>query len=112
MDTTKTTINIYCLQDPTNGDVFYVGATSSKLKIRLSGHCTLLGYFVGNGFMKSKEDRIQKIMGMGLKPDIILLKTVSQESVDDEECFFYNLFTKLGFKLLQSDKQFQYSRSL
>lgn len=100
-------IKIYCLVDPRNNRIFYVGATACKLKVRLSAHCHVPGFSVG-AILKKKQKLITEIAKEKARPLIVELKVVDFLEVDYWEQYYYYLFKGYGFELLQAEYQFQY----
>lgn len=97
-------VNIYCLINPINDHVFYIGATLNPLKTRLS---SLKG--TGNSNIKSKEI-IKEIKEKGLLPEILLLDIVPFDDATFFEDFYMQLFKSFGFNLTNKHKS-NYSRS-
>lgn len=88
----KRPINIYALVNPTNNSVFYVGATSSPLVVRLSAHCSEI---TGN----NKSKIISEIIKFGSKPKIVMLeKDVPLKSVSSKENFYIRKYGLLQLK--------------
>lgn len=93
--------NIYCLVDPRNGWVFYVGATACKLKTRLSHHMSFRSFRKGK-IMSAREFLIQQIVESGKKPLILLLEEVGIKDRFYVERAYFNAFRSLGTVLIQS----------
>jgi len=105
-------VKIYALLNPIDNNVFYVGATSSELKVRLSAHCSPYCYIdTRPTFGKKKADYIFNLKEYNKAPEIILLEEVNFEDVDRTEEFYYYLFKSYGFTLIQDSKSFNYTKS-
>lgn len=61
-------MNFYCLRDPRDGRVYWVGRTWKKIEYRLSDHCGV-GTKAG-----AREDWIRGLRAVGLRPTIHLLQ--------------------------------------
>jgi hypothetical protein len=104
-------VKIYALLNPIDHNVFYVGATTSELKIRLSAHCSRYCYIDNRPtFGKKKADYIYNLKEYNAVPEIMLLEEVNFEDVDRTEEFYYFLFKSYGFTLIQDSKAFNYTK--
>ena len=99
-------IKIYALVNPLTKQIFYVGATSTEIEVRLSGHLNQARNEIGN---KKRNSVIKDIIKNGDRPEIVLLNTCSKERVDYYESFYYKLFLSIGYDMLQNDNSFTYS---
>lgn len=99
-------VSIYAILDPRDNSVFYVGATSIKLKYRLSQH--IKEGCGKSGMQKRKKDKISSILKSGGVPIIKLLKVVNKCDVDKWKRRYALSFQRKGFELLQHDR-FNYS---
>src|SRR6267142_4047205 len=66
-DSLVMTYRIYCLKNPENNIVFYVGKTTKELKERLSGH---LGSVNSSGGTQAKNDYIKALLAVNQRPII------------------------------------------
>lgn len=108
-------IKIYCLVDPRNNKPFYVGATKTLLKNRLSGHISAAFSFNENiytaKFSASKKHYlIKELINSGIRPNIHQLYTCDIYSVDYYEQFFHELLVSQGFELFNSYLSFDYTK--
>lgn len=85
-------VNIYCLINPLDESVFYVGATFHKIYNRLS--C----YKGGKG-NRSLKEIVKIIQANSMQPEILLLDEVSIKDASFFEDFYMDLFKSFGFKL-------------
>lgn len=85
-------VYIYCLINPLDNNVFYVGATSKELKDRLYAHY----YETSNNRKKFILDEIKM---NNKSAEILLLETVKFNEVTFNENFYINLFRSYGFTL-------------
>lgn len=87
---------IYTLEDPTTGDVKYVGVTTRDLKKRWYDHCS-------NYYLKKCNHRtanwIKSLKSKNLKPIINILDIVDDEFRYKEEMFYISLLKSWGFNL-------------
>lgn len=107
----KRLIKIYALFNPIDKNIFYIGATSSDLNVRLAAHCVPY-YYADNkrSFGKKKSDYIFQLKEYNTKPEIMLLEEVNHDDVDKVEEFYYYLFKSYGFTLIQDKNQFKYTK--
>lgn len=104
---------IYCLIDPRNDELYYIGITYRKLNIRLSSHIGhansdrhMRGY--DNGFICKRHEIVYQLKEIGLKPIIKALFVVDAENAEDCEWLLYKHYKSLGFNLIQSEYRFNY----
>lgn len=104
-------VKIYCIKNPLDNTIFYVGATiQPKLNKRICYHITesIHDYHVFKGEIVGKPQGIRKIkiirsiVAAGLRPIGILLEEVEFDKADEKEQFYHDLFTRLGYELAQS----------
>lgn len=93
LPTVPNNVHIYCLINPINGSVFYVGATSCELNERLKSHLSR------SSGAKAKKDVLYSILALGLNPEILLLETVKFNRATFFEQFYMDLFRSFGFEL-------------
>lgn len=96
-------VNIYCLINPVNENIFYIGATFHKIYERLSA------YKGGKG-NKNLKETVNNIQSIGLQPEILLLDTVGISDASFFEDFYISLFKSFGFSLTNVKKS-DYSQS-
>jgi len=85
-------MKIYCLIDPRNDSVTYVGFTRLNLEERLKAHLADKGN-------TPKIDWLRKLKRVKLKPIIEQLEEVTEENWQDKEKFWIQYFKNEGFKL-------------
>jgi hypothetical protein len=86
---------IYTLQDPISLDIRYIGLTSVKLSVRLSGHCTK-----SKDCNSHKTNWIKKLKMQNQKPIIKELdRANSLEEACDLEIYWIGQFKQWGFDL-------------
>jgi hypothetical protein len=102
-------INIYCLIDPRNNKPFYVGATESNIKHRLSNHISEVKTY-SKDYWSDKIKLIKEIMQDNKRPVVMLLCVCDISSVDHYEAFYYNLFISQGYELLQRAQGLSYAK--
>jgi hypothetical protein len=93
-------VKIYCLIDPRDNLVRYVGYTTSTLQLRLNGHMTSI-------YTKKRTHKINWIFNLksvNLKPTIHLLEEVEFEYGWDAEKYWIEQFKHWGFKLTNSSE--------
>lgn len=102
METNKA--NIYGLFDPRTYLPFYIGVTSKSINNRLSWHITeAKGRFREKGYdIIDKHLLIIEILSLGLRPIAILIEAVEFSEAAHKERHYYNHFSKMGFRLLQT----------
>ena len=105
---------IYCLLDPRNNSIFYVGCTCDlTLRGPLYRHiyeaCANWAYQPGSVYHRKKR-LIKEILFLGEKPLIKALAIVQHELSGICEKFYYNYFTKAGYELIQNPDQLIYER--
>lgn len=88
-----TSVNIYCLFNPLDKTIFYVGATEHTLDFRLNSH------MASHSGSVEKRDVIFKIKEHGLTPEIISLDTVTFKEATFYEQFYMDLFRSFGFDI-------------
>jgi hypothetical protein len=86
-------IKIYCLTDPRNGYIKYIGMTSKDLKQRIRKHLNCKRNF-------KKIKWIKELKYLGLKPIIEQIDTVDFEDWQYWESWYIELFRYYGFELL------------
>jgi hypothetical protein len=87
-------VMIYTLTNPENGEIFYVGRTSTPLKHRLYQH---LGPQSVNGEM---ENYLSQIVSRGIKPVIEELDSVGHNEKHIAEVYWIHQLKAWGFNLL------------
>lgn len=75
---------IYALQNPHNGEIFYIGSTEQSLKMRLKSHYAHLSEYK-SGKRKSNKRYEYLINLLPAKAAIILLKIVQNDDLDEWE---------------------------
>lgn len=90
-------VKIYALINPINSNVFYIGATSGKLYIRLSAHLTCKNN-------NRKYSMVTLIKSLGLRPEMLLLDTVNKRDAAFYEQFYMDLFRSFGFDIVNKRK--------
>lgn len=103
-------INIYCLIHPDTRRPFYVGATMHSITLRLSSHIGEVNIYHMK-YWNDKHRYIYSIIQDGNKPKIRLLKAVPLNEADHYEEFFYKMFIKQGYTLLQASRRFNYKEN-
>jgi hypothetical protein len=101
-------ITIYCLINPLTNEPFYVGATVNPLQVRLSEH--LFSSTCHGGFQQQRHDMMARIMKKKMRPVIFPLVVTTEKRVDYYEEYYYKRYTRMGFKLLQRNDKFSYSK--
>lgn len=96
MDTSKKA-KIYALICPLNNKVVYIGKTINPLSIRLSQH---LNKNIGN---KRKRDWVDTLKIDGLKPRIVLLESISNDSHWNKQEIKW--ISKIGLNNLLNDNK-------
>ena len=89
---------VYYLQNPTTGEIFYVGATETSLKNRLRGHYQHLSESLRG---KRKMNRRMEYLN-NLKPvkaTIHLLEVVTEGNLEEREIFYVRKFREINPKL-------------
>lgn len=105
---------VYCLVDPRNGYVFYVGCTCdlslySALYRHIYEACANWAFQKGSvGYRKKRY--IKEILYLNDKPLIKALAIVQHDLSGFCEKFYYNYFTKFGYELIQNPDQLIYER--
>ena len=94
---------IYCLINPIDNKVFYVGSTIGRIKSRISDH---RNYGAGCGWQAKRHSFIKQIDSSGLKIKWNILIIVNESIRDFAETQSYNFLIKNGHKLLQHGNQF------
>lgn len=94
---TETMVNIYCLINPIDKSVFYVGCTCNKWN-RLAQHLR-----ESKKLDTNKDKTIQKIESFGLNVEILILETCFVMDASFWENFYIDLFKSFGFDLCQSN---------
>lgn len=89
---------IYCLRDPRNNLIRYIGQTTKTLNQRLSSHICL-----AKKTHTHKNKWILSLLKEGINPKIEhLLSCKSAEECNENEIFFIKCFKDLGYKLTNS----------
>lgn len=86
---------IYALADPITNDVFYVGKAREVGK-RLYHHIWEAKTRRETG---AKSDIIRKILSIGLVPNVIVIKEVTENEWKEQECACIQLYKDMGFEL-------------
>ena len=89
------TVNIYGLIDPRTSQLRYVGKTNKSIATRLNGHL----YDRKVGKTTRVGNWIKNLLSDDLKPDIILLETVTESEWVEAEIFWISYFKSLGSNL-------------
>lgn len=99
---------VYALIHPLTNEPFYVGATTTELKYRLSEHISAAKKCLKSdgSLYQEKADLIKSMLAIGRKPEIRLLSTEISENVNRAERDAFLRLSSEGFKLLQSDGRF------
>jgi hypothetical protein len=108
----KRNINIYCLINPINHAVFYVGATVKQLPLRLNEHIYSSKKNYGNGLRMRRSLLIKSIIESGYKVEISLIERVVLSKAKNREKYYYDKFTSEGAELIQSIHCLRYEYSL
>ncbi len=77
-----TEASIYALVDPNTNQIKYIGQTKQRLNERLKSH---LMCYSCNGKMTKKDEWINSLLELGIRPEIRLLKKVKIRFVNTEE---------------------------
>lgn len=110
-------VRIYCLVDPRNNKPFYIGATISKLSIRLSQHIREAKQyvkhppFISNTIGGNKHRLIVEIVNNNHKLNINEVMFTEKCNADHYERFFYLMFKAQGFELLQHECYLNYQKT-
>lgn len=102
-------VQIYALVNPVKQEPFYVGATISPLKTRLSQHLSRMQYTPGETALRRRK-LINELIKKKTPPKIILLATCNENEVDHFESYYYNLFLSAGFDMIQKNNSFVYEK--
>lgn len=101
-DSLVITYRIYCLKNPSNNEIFYVGKTTKKLKERLTGH---IGSINSNGSNQIKNDYIKSILETGARPVIEEIEAIfgtcfiHKAEASAREYYWINHYQSSGIKL-------------
>jgi len=104
-------IKIYVLIDPRNNNIFYVGATTSPLKTRLTQHYSVGRSYKCGEIINRRRDLLDEIRESGFSPTIQMIAETTIDRADEYESKFYYLYKQLGYDMIQSEKGFTYSIS-
>lgn len=86
---------IYYLQNPTTGEIFYIGSTQTSLLSRLRTHYQHLREFE-RGLRNTNKRYVYLQNLKPLKATIHLLEIVTTGNLDERETYFIKLFRKLN----------------
>ena len=89
---------IYYLQNPTTGEIFYIGSTQTSLLSRLRTHYQHLREFE-RGLRNTNKRYVYLQNLKPLKATIHLLEIVTTGNLDERETYFIKLFRKLNANL-------------
>ncbi len=87
-------VKIYCLKDPRDGAIRYVGKTVQKLRCRLASH-----------FCRDRNEKnyteawIKALKNEGIKPIIELIEEVAETVWEAKEKYYIQYYKELGYKL-------------
>lgn len=87
--------SIYCLKDPRDGVVFYVGQTTCSLKKRLIEH-------YASPRTAILRERVEELSALGLRPIIELLEEVPRDRLDAYENYWMGEMAYRGHYLLNA----------
>jgi hypothetical protein len=105
-----TKVKIYSLIDPRTGKPFYVGATQSELKARLSHHVAHAKGDLCTKKLKRRMELIRSILAEGMRPKICLLEVVALSAAGECERKHFMRLKKAGFDMIQGDGNFGYNK--
>ena len=86
-------VKIYALIEPTTKKIRYIGKTAYALNVRLSQHLR------DTNSKTHKFKWINSLKKNNLKPEIILIEEVDEDSWIEKERMYISLFKSLGYKL-------------
>lgn len=97
---------IYVLIDPRDMQIFYVGQTSSELKVRLGMHISEARSFAKEKVQTVSQQKrafVREILAAGEQPIILSVEFVDHSISTDRETFWRRALTQVGCRLLQDD---------
>lgn len=83
---------IYCLIDPRDSRIRYVGQTVRPLVVRLKGH-------IRDGISRPKVEWIKELLALGLRPIIIPIEMTAINDLNNRELYWINKLIQSGAKL-------------
>lgn len=106
------TANIYCLINPIDNNVFYVGATVSSVAKRCQQHISEARRASAEPPITPLYVRyncINSIIYNGFLPEFKLLEAVPYDNGQEREVWWYNEMIRRGNKLFQDEYKLNYS---
>lgn len=85
---------IYCLQDPRDNSVRYVGLTKRSIDVRFQDHLN-----EAKRKQHPKDCWIQELYALNLKPHVLMLEEVERDLVIEREKFWIAFFKEEGCSL-------------